>query len=39
MGWEGLDWTDVAQVGDKWRARVNTVIVRTSGFHQVRGSA
>jgi len=26
MGWEGLDWIDIAQVSGKWRARVNTVI-------------
>lgn len=27
MGWDGLDWTDVAQVRDRWRASVNTVII------------
>jgi hypothetical protein len=24
--WDGLDWTDVAQHRDEWRALVNTVI-------------
>jgi hypothetical protein len=26
IGWDGLDWIEVAQDGDKWRAFVNTVI-------------
>jgi hypothetical protein len=25
-GWDGMDWTDVAQDGDQWRALVNTVL-------------
>ena len=26
MGWEGVDWTDLAQGRDKWSAFVNTVM-------------
>jgi hypothetical protein len=26
IGWDGVDWIDVAQDRDKWRARVNTVM-------------
>jgi hypothetical protein len=26
MGWYGLDWIDVAQERDQWRALVNTVM-------------
>jgi hypothetical protein len=26
MGWYGLDWIDLAQDGDQWRALVNTVM-------------
>jgi hypothetical protein len=25
-GWDGMDWIDVAQDRDQWRARVNTLI-------------
>jgi hypothetical protein len=25
MGWDGLDWIDLAQARDQWRAVVNTV--------------
>jgi hypothetical protein len=25
-GWDGMDWTDVAQDRDQWRALVNTVM-------------
>jgi hypothetical protein len=25
-GWDGVDWTDVAQDRDQWRAPVNTVM-------------
>jgi hypothetical protein len=26
MGWAGLDWIDLAQDRDQWRALVNTVM-------------
>jgi hypothetical protein len=26
IGWDGMDWIDVAQDRDQWRALVNTVI-------------
>jgi hypothetical protein len=26
IGWDGMDWTDVAQDRDQWRALVNTVM-------------
>jgi hypothetical protein len=26
MGWDGMDWGDVAQDRDQWRALVNTVM-------------
>jgi hypothetical protein len=26
IGWEGVDWIDMAQDRDKWRALVNTVL-------------
>jgi hypothetical protein len=24
IGWDGMDWIDLAQDGDRWRALVNT---------------
>jgi hypothetical protein len=26
MGWDGVDWTDLGQDRDQWRALVNTVM-------------
>jgi hypothetical protein len=26
MGWDGMDWIDLAQDRDQWRALVNTVV-------------
>jgi hypothetical protein len=26
MGWDGMDWIDLAQDRDQWRATVNTVM-------------
>jgi hypothetical protein len=26
IGWDGMDWIDLAQVKGQWRALVNTVI-------------
>jgi hypothetical protein len=26
IGWDGMDWTDLAQDMDRWRAIVNTVM-------------
>jgi hypothetical protein len=26
IGWIGVDWIDMAQDGDQWRALVNTVL-------------
>jgi hypothetical protein len=26
MGWDGMDWTDLAQDRDRWRTLVNTVM-------------
>jgi hypothetical protein len=26
IGWDGVDWIDMAQEGDKWRALVNRVM-------------
>jgi hypothetical protein len=26
MGWDGMDWNDLAQDRDQWRALVNTVM-------------
>jgi hypothetical protein len=33
-GWSGMDWIDLAQDRDQWRAVVNTVM-----FHKILGSS
>jgi hypothetical protein len=37
MGWDGMDWIDLAQNRDQWRALVNTE--RNFGFHKMLGSS
>jgi hypothetical protein len=27
IGWNGVDWTDMAQDRDQWRALMNTVLI------------
>jgi hypothetical protein len=37
IGWDGVDWIDMAEDRDQWRALVNTVLnVR---FHETLGSS
>jgi hypothetical protein len=37
MGWDGVDWMDMAQDRDQWRALVNTVL--NLPFHKMLGSS
>jgi hypothetical protein len=37
IGWVGMDWIDLAQERDQWRALVITVMNR--GFHEMLGSS
>jgi hypothetical protein len=37
IGSDGMDWMDMAQDRDQWRALVNTVL--TFGFHKMLGSS
>jgi hypothetical protein len=37
IGWDGMDWIDMAQDRDQWRALVNTVL--NLGFHKILGSS
>jgi hypothetical protein len=36
IGWDDMDWIDLAQNRDQWRALVNTVM--NLGFHKMLGS-
>jgi hypothetical protein len=38
IGWNGVDWTDMAQDKDEWRTLVNTVF-NLRGFHNMLGSS
>jgi hypothetical protein len=37
IGYVSMDWIDLAEDGDQWRAFVNTV--NTFGFHKILGSS
>jgi hypothetical protein len=40
IGWNGMDWTDVAQDRDQWRVLVNTVMnLRVPWRLLIKGSA
>jgi hypothetical protein len=36
-GWGGVDWIDLAQDRDRWRALVNTMM--NFGFHKMLGNS
>jgi hypothetical protein len=36
VGWRAMDWIDLAQNRDRWRALVN-VVMSLSAFHKMRG--
>jgi hypothetical protein len=37
VGWDGVDWIDLAQDRDRWRAYVNAVM--KFGVHKMLGSS
>jgi hypothetical protein len=37
IGWDGMDWIDLAQDRDRWRPLVNTVM--NLRFHKMLGSS
>jgi hypothetical protein len=37
VGWDGMDWIDLAQDRDQWRTLLNTVM--NFGFHKMLGSS
>jgi hypothetical protein len=37
IGWDGMDWIDVGQDRDQWRALVKTVM--NLRFHKILGSS
>jgi hypothetical protein len=37
IGWDGMDWIDLAQDRDRWRALVNTVM--NLKFHKLLGTS
>jgi hypothetical protein len=37
IGWDGMDWINLAENRDQWRALVNTVM--NLGYHKILGSS